>query len=103
MHFTCFVCFVINRPLHHVLIEEANGYEVMRRYLKCVRTHGLRSNTDAVARRVEVERSPVSLRLTQPALAVICGRPCGTRSATDNWCVRTQRLHSNAGLNPACL
>jgi hypothetical protein len=85
MHFTCFVCFVINRPLHHVLIEEANGHEVMRRYLKCVRTHGLRSNADAVARRAEVKRSPVSPRLTQSALAVIYGQPCGTRSTTNNW------------------
>jgi hypothetical protein len=30
MHFTCFVCFVINRPLHHVLIEGAIGHEVKR-------------------------------------------------------------------------
>jgi hypothetical protein len=103
MHFTCFVCFVINRPLHHVLIEEANGYEVMRRYLKCVQTHGLRSNADAGARRAEVERSLVSPRLTQPALAVIYGQLCGMRSTTDNWCVRTQCLRSNTGLNPACL
>jgi hypothetical protein len=22
-HFTCFICFVTNRPLHHILIEEA--------------------------------------------------------------------------------
>jgi hypothetical protein len=30
MHFTCFVCFVINRPLHHVLIKGAIGHEVKR-------------------------------------------------------------------------
>jgi hypothetical protein len=30
MHFTCFVCFVINRPLHHVLIEGAIGHELKR-------------------------------------------------------------------------
>jgi hypothetical protein len=32
IHFTCFVCFVINRPLHHVLIEGAIGHEVKRSY-----------------------------------------------------------------------
>jgi hypothetical protein len=100
---TCFVCFVINRPLHHVLIEGANGHEMMRRFLKCVRTHGLRSNTDTVARRAEDERSLVSLCLTESALAVICGRPCVARLTVDNWRVRTQCVCSKAGLFPACL
>jgi hypothetical protein len=102
-NFTCFVCFVINRALHHVLIEGANGHEMMRRFLKCVRTHDLLSNADEVTRRAEDERSPVSPCLTEPALAVICGRPCVAHSIMDNWRVRTQDLRSNAGLYPACL
>jgi hypothetical protein len=76
---------------------------MMRRFLKCVRTHDLRSNADAVARGAEDECSPVSLRLTEPALAVICGRPCAMRSTVDNWRVRTHDLRSNASLYPACL
>jgi hypothetical protein len=71
---------------------------MMGRVLKCVRTHHLRSNADAVARSAEDERSPVSPRLTEPALAVFCGRPCAVRSTVDNWHVRTHALRLNAGL-----
>jgi hypothetical protein len=63
----------------------------------CVQTHSLRSNANAVARRAKVERSPVSPRLTQSAMAVICGRPYGARSTIDNRCVRTHDLRSNVG------
>jgi hypothetical protein len=80
-----------------------NEHELRRRFQKCVRTHGMRSNVDAVARRAEDERSLVSPRLTEPALAVICGRPCATRLTVDNWRVQTHDLRSNAGLYPACL
>jgi hypothetical protein len=45
----------------------------------------------------EDERSPVSPRLTEPALAVICDRPCAVRSTVDNRHVRTHALRSNAG------
>jgi hypothetical protein len=38
----------------------------------------------------EDERSPVSPRLTEPALAVFCGRLCAVRSTVDNRHVRTQ-------------
>jgi hypothetical protein len=61
--------------------------------------HGLRSNAEAVARRDEVERSPISLRLTRPALAVICGRPCVARSTMDNWRVRMQWPLSSMSIN----
>jgi hypothetical protein len=63
----------------------------------CVRMHGLRLNANAVARRAKVERSPVSPRLMWSALAVICGRPYGARLTTDNQCIGTQDLRSNAG------
>jgi hypothetical protein len=74
---------------------------MMRRILKCFRTHDLRSNADAVARNAEDERSPVSLRLTEPALTVFCDRPCAVRLTVDNWHVRTHALRSNACLFPA--
>jgi hypothetical protein len=50
----------------------------------------VRSNADTVARRAEDEHSPVSPRLTEPALAIICGRSCAARLTMDNWRVRTQ-------------
>jgi hypothetical protein len=51
---------------------------MMRRFQKCVRTHGMRSNANAnaVARRAEDDHSQVSPRLTEPALGIICSRPC---------------------------
>jgi hypothetical protein len=58
---------------------------------QCVRTQ-TRSHAEP-----EDERSPVSPRLTEPALAVICGRPCAVRSTVDNRHVRTHALRSNAG------
>jgi hypothetical protein len=64
---------LIGTIFEQVRIIPKNGHEMMRRFQKCVRTHGMRSNVDAVARRAEDERSPVSPRLTEPALAVICG------------------------------
>jgi hypothetical protein len=64
----------------------------------CVRTHGLRSNANAVARKAKVERNPVSPRLMRSALAVIYGRPCGARSTIDNRCVRTQAREMSAHL-----
>jgi hypothetical protein len=80
-----------------------NEHEMRRRFQKCVRTHGMRSNVDAVARKAKDEHSPVSQRLTEPALEVICGRPCATRSTVDNWHVQTHDLCSNASLYLACL
>jgi hypothetical protein len=63
---------------------------MMRRILKCVQTHDLRSNADAVARNAEDERSLVSPRLTEPALAVFCDRPWITGTFECMPCVRTQ-------------
>jgi hypothetical protein len=47
---------------------------------KCIRPHMVRSNALTVARTAKVKRSPISPRLTWPALAVICGRPYGVCS-----------------------
>jgi hypothetical protein len=99
---TCFVCFCNKQAFTSRLDRGSkNGHEMMRRILKCVRTHDLRSNADAVARNAEDERSPISLHLTESALAVFCSRPCAIRSTVDNWHVRTHALRSNAGPFPA--
>jgi hypothetical protein len=81
---------------------------------KCVRPHLVRSNALTVARRscgrthaqptltvIYVQTQGNYCRThTQSALAaiaVICGRTCTLRSTTNNWCVRTQVVRSNAG------
>jgi hypothetical protein len=83
-HFTCFVCFVINRSLHDILIKGAKmdlkPRERSGALPKCVRPQMVRSNALTVTRTAKVERSPVSPRLTRPALAVICGQLYGVRS-----------------------
>jgi hypothetical protein len=89
---------------------------------KCVRPHLVRSTAlgafELTHGRTQHPRShaePTVARITQPALAkrkcsavertpmsalaataVICGRTCTLRSTTNNWCVRTQVVRSNA-------
>jgi hypothetical protein len=43
------------------------------------------------------EHGRTRAQLALAALAVICGRTCTLRSTTNNWCVRTQVVCSNAG------
>jgi hypothetical protein len=49
---TCFVFFCNKQALTSRLDQGSkNGHKMMRRFLKCVQTHDLRLNADAVARR----------------------------------------------------
>jgi hypothetical protein len=78
-YLTCFVCFCNKQAFTSRLDRGSkNGHEMMKKNPK------VRLNADAVARNAEDERSPVSPRLMEPALAVFCGRPCAVRSTVDN-------------------